>query len=189
MTTERRLLEQARWRIANLSRAPVPMDDPLDGPVLRAIDDHLSKPEAAAHPFTINAACAEIASLRDSMAGLQHAAEEIERALCAQVCIDLGRDECAEAILARGKGDAIVASTTATEAPEEPDAADIIAGALQTSRSHAYKLMQDALSARGTGPTDTHDEPERCRTCAWSGAVHRSATRPLRTTLASKRKT
>ncbi|MEW5700292.1 hypothetical protein [Pseudomonas synxantha] len=35
------LLKRARHRIANLSRAPVPFDDPLDGPVLHGIDDAL----------------------------------------------------------------------------------------------------------------------------------------------------
>lgn len=33
-------------------------------------------------------------------------------------------------------------------AEAEPDVADIIAGALQTSRGHAYELMQAALDAR-----------------------------------------
>jgi hypothetical protein len=30
----------------------------------------------------------------------------------------------------------------------DPDIADIVAGALQTSRAHAYELMRDALAAR-----------------------------------------
>lgn len=37
---------------------------------------------------------------------------------------------------------------TASELATEPDVADIIAGALQTSRAHAYELMRSALASQ-----------------------------------------
>jgi hypothetical protein len=46
---------------------------------------------------------------------------------------------------------AALAQPAASREPnnDAPDVADIIAGTLQTSRGHAYELMQDALEARG----------------------------------------
>jgi len=48
----RELLKDARHRIANLSRAAVPFDDPLDGPVLRRLDAALAaQPSTSAEPM------------------------------------------------------------------------------------------------------------------------------------------
>jgi hypothetical protein len=48
LTKALELLKKARWRLANTSRAPVPFDDPLDGPVLRGIDEFLANQSAPA---------------------------------------------------------------------------------------------------------------------------------------------
>ena len=47
----------------------------------------------------------------------------------------------------------------------DPDIADIVAGALQTSRAHAYELMADAIAVRGGLPTAASLAEECARLC------------------------
>jgi hypothetical protein len=59
------------------------------------------------------------------------------------------RDTGERAVIAHLEATMSALSFNANALPEaEPDVADIIAGALQTSRGHAYELMQAALDAR-----------------------------------------
>ena len=60
---------------------------------------------------------------QDEFGQLQKAAAEIERALCAQVCIDLGRYDCAEAILHR---ESRRAAAQAAEQQDEQLASDLL---------------------------------------------------------------
>jgi len=64
-------------------------------------------------------------------------------------------------------------SEAAPPAPEaaEPDVADIIAGALQTSRAHAYELMREALKGTSDPAPEFEDDAQALDVLKRAGIV------------------